>query len=223
MDGMQTSTVSGLVERGQRAREDLEDAQRELMRALDALDVIPGHPEAAFVAAMAGTQRAFASMAVGMGEDLRGVVAAAQVQSREELERLREATRLANATTAQAQAAAVANDVERKRVIERMVKEVAPGIVDSLRGSLVIKEVAYDRRRRAGFYARGALVFVGVFLAGYLISFWQDSAALGVTVQRCQERMVTAQNGEMWCKMDGHLTRGLPPTPTPARPAAPAR
>ena len=46
MDGMQTSTVSGLVERGQRAREDLEDAQRELMRALDALDVIPGHPEA---------------------------------------------------------------------------------------------------------------------------------------------------------------------------------
>ena len=104
-----------------------------------------------------------------------------------------------------------------------MVQEVAPGIVDSLRGSLVIKEVAYDRRRRAGFYTRGALAFVGVFLAGYLISFWQDSAALGVTVQRCQERMVTAQNGEMWCKMDGHLTRGLPPTPTPARPAAPAR
>ncbi|MHB0698698.1 hypothetical protein [Roseomonas mucosa] len=223
--------MDGSIKPGSRSAEEIAEAARanlaertdELRRAMAEFGVRPGHPESVLLHAMTNSQLAFGDMAAEMALLVAKTQEGGKAFLEGQTQVLREATRLANATTAQAQAAAVANDVERNRVIERMVQEVAPGIVDSLRGSLVIKEVAYDRRRRAGFYARGALVFVGVFLAGYLISFWQDSAALGVTVQRCQERMVTAQNGEMWCKMDGHLARGLPPVPAPARPATPAR
>ncbi|KAF2174337.1 hypothetical protein K469DRAFT_695104 [Zopfia rhizophila CBS 207.26] len=152
MDGSIKPGMRGTEEIVTTAMANLAERTEELRRAMSEFGVRPGHPESVLLHAMTSSQLAFGDMAAEMALAVANTQEGAKALVEAEIRELREAIRVAEAVTAQAKAAAAATEVQRDQVIESMIAKVAPGLVDKLGGTLVIKARQYERRRRLLFY-----------------------------------------------------------------------
>ena len=217
MDGSIKPGMRGTEEIVTTAMANLAERTEELRRAMSEFGVRPGHPESVLLHAMTSSQLAFGDMAAEMALAVANTQEGAKALVEAEIRELREAIRVAEAATAQAKAAAAATEVQRDQVIESMIAKVAPGLVDKLGGTLVIKARHYERRRRLLFYLQGAGMFGSVLLVGFLLSYWQTYAAVS-GVERCRAGVVHAPDGWGWCLASKVLATPQP-APGPQGPA----
>ena len=183
------------------AREALQDRIAELRKAMAEFGVRPGHPEAALFGAMMSTQLAFAEMAVEMGQSVDGTIAAAREVNETEVERLREATALADLTIRQARAAAVAAEVEQQRALGKVVESIAPKLAATLRDTVVLKEWRYNKRLNLLHHMKvGGLVLL-VIAGGYALRSWETWGTTSA-LQRCLANVERNAAGRAYCPLD---------------------
>jgi len=114
-----------------------------------------------------------------------------------ELARAREITKAANAALGQARSALINLQVERENVTLRMIHETMPLFATELRKALIyrVKDESDALRLRRFFVA--ALVTICVFLGGFGLRAWDDSAALGA-LGHCLAHPLQSQ-GRIYC------------------------
>lgn len=211
MDARDTAPGGALARRTTEARQNLEESLAALNGAIPEFGVLPGHPEAVFIAAMMGTQRAFGEMAVAFGDDLSGVVAAARELNESELERLREATALADLTVRRAKAATVAAEVEQQRALGQVVKTMAPQIIEVLRDTVILKEWRYNKRLNLLHHVKTGALILLLIAGGYSIRSWETWDATSA-IARCMASVERNVAGRLYCPIDV-MTAAAPPTP----------
>lgn len=183
------------------AREELQRRIEALRRAMVDFGVRPGHPEAVLFGAMMSTQMAFGDMALEMGRTIDGVIAAARELNESELERLREATTLADLTTRQAKGALIAAEVEQQRAVGQVVKTMAPQLIEVLRDTVVLKEWRYNKRLNLLFRTKVVGLALLLIVGGYALRTWEtwDAAA---SVARCVASAERNVAGRLYCPLD---------------------
>jgi hypothetical protein len=114
-----------------------------------------------------------------------------------ELARAREITKAANAALGQARSALINLQVERENVTLRMIHETMPMFATELRKALIyrVKDENDGLRLRRFFVA--ALFALCVFVSGFGLRAWNDSAAVGA-LGHCLAHPVQSQ-GRMYC------------------------
>ena len=156
----------------------------------------------AFVQPLSTTQ--VAARAEGLTPNASASVTAAAA---EETERLRAAIEAARETTKQADRALVqARNLqigaitEQENVTIRMIDQTLPLFVERLQKVLVIREQRWNADLKRRRYALAGVVALAVFLAGFGLSWWQDSAALAA-MDRCLAHPLQA-SGHYYCSID---------------------
>lgn len=114
-----------------------------------------------------------------------------------ELARAREITRAAQIALNQARNAQIALQVEHENVLVRMVEKTLPMFIDRMKNVLVLRERRMNTEILWRRYAVVGFVTLGVFLGGYGLCAWQDSAVIGA-IARCVAQPLEA-NGHLYC------------------------
>jgi hypothetical protein len=114
-----------------------------------------------------------------------------------ELARAREITKAANAALGQARSALINLQVERENVTLRMIHETMPMFATELRKALIyrVKDESDGLRMRRFFVA--AVFTLCVFVGGFGLRAWNDSAAVGA-LGHCLAHPLQAQ-GRLYC------------------------
>ncbi|MBR0664695.1 hypothetical protein GXW71_10060 [Roseomonas hellenica] len=172
-----------------------------LNAAMPEFGVLPGHPEQIFIAAMMGTQRTFGEMAVAWGDDLRGLLRDARELNESELDRLREATALADLTIRQAKAAAVAAEVEQQRALGQVVKSLAPQLTEILRDTVVLKEWRHNKRLNLLHHVKVAALALVLIAGGFALRTW-DTWDATASIARCMASAERNAAGRLYCPLD---------------------
>ena len=201
MDGMEQGTGSALARRAEEARRALEERLDALSAAIPEFGVLPGHPEAVFIGAMMGTQRSFGEMALALGDDLREVVAETRKANESEIERLREATALADVTVRQAKAAAAVAEVDQRRMLGQVVERIAPQLTEILRDTVVLKEWRHNKRLSLLHHVKVAALVLVLIAGGYGLRSWETWRATA-SVERCLAYAERNAAGRLYCPMD---------------------
>ena len=89
-----------------------------------------------------------------------------------------------------------------------MIHETLPMFAERLQKVLAIREQRWNADLRRKRHALAGAVALGVFLAGYTLSSWQDSDRVGA-FDRCLEHPLQA-NGHFDCGVDDLF---VPPEP----------
>jgi hypothetical protein len=125
-----------------------------------------------------------------------------------ELRNLREAIEAANHVVRQGEFAMrqarqmqVGVVVERQHLVEKMVTETLPMFAEKLNEVWVIREKGWNVEARDRRFAIAAAVAMSIFMAGYFLSWWQDSGQLAA-FNRCLAHPVQA-GGHLYCAGDG--------------------
>ncbi len=200
--------MEGMVPAGGRSAAVVEAAREELQRRIEALrkamvdfGVRPSHPEAVLLGAMMSTQMAFGDMALEMGRAIDGVMAAARELNESELERLREATALADLTVRQAKAATVAAEVEQQRALGQVVKNMTPQLIEVLRDTVILKEWRYNKRLNLLHHVKVAALILLLIAGGYTLRAWETWGATA-SVARCMASAERNVAGRLYCPLD---------------------
>ncbi|MBR0641226.1 hypothetical protein [Plastoroseomonas hellenica] len=183
------------------AREELQHRIEALRRAMVDFGVRPGHPEAVLFGAMISTQMAFGDMALEMGRTIDGVIAAARELNESDLERLREATTLADLTTRQAKGALIAAEVEQQRAVGQVVKTMAPQLTEILRDTVVLKEWRHNKRLNLLFRAKVVGLAILLVVGGYALRTWETWDATA-SIARCMASAERNTAGRLYCPLD---------------------
>ena len=91
--------------------------------------------------------------------------------------------------------------VEREHLVEKMVTETLPMFAAQLNEVWVIREKGWNAAARDRRFAIAAVVAIGIFMAGYFLSWWQDSGQVAA-FNRCLTHPVQA-GGQLYCAADG--------------------
>ena len=168
-------------------------------------------PEGRFVAALLGAIEALGRLSASVqgaidaaGKERRKAAEAEYTQARD----LRAAAEAALRQVRNAQASLV---VEHENVTLRMIQETLPMFAERLQNVLVIREQRWNADVRRKRYALAGAVALGVFLAGYGLSWWQDSGPVD-GFDRCLEHPLQYDK-HFYCSIDGLFV----PPQAPAR------
>ena len=82
-----------------------------------------------------------------------------------------------------------------------MIDQTLPLFVERLEKVLVIRERAWNEEVKQRRYATAAAVVMLIFLGGYTLSWWQDSARLAA-MDYCWTHPLQAA-GHTYCRIDG--------------------
>jgi hypothetical protein len=201
MDGVERPPGAALQRRSTEARRSLEESLAALSKAIPEFGVLPGHPEEIFIAAMMGTQRTFGEMAVAFGDDLQRLVDDVRELNESELERLREATALADLTVRQAKAATVAAEVEQQRALGQVVKSMTPQLIEVLRDTVILKEWRHNKRLNLLHHVKVAALVLLLIVGGYTLRAW-ETWDLSASVARCVASAERNAAGRLYCPLD---------------------
>ena len=176
-------------------------------------------PEGRFVSALLGTVEALGRVSVAV----QGAIDRAAQQSRKaaeaELAQARELRGAAEAALRQVRNAQASLVVEHENVTLRMIEETLPMFAQRLQEVLVIREQRWNADVRRKRYAVAGAVALGVFLAGYALSSWQDSGQVAA-VDRCLDQPLV-YHGHYYCRIDSLFAPS--PGQVPAGQTPPAR
>jgi hypothetical protein len=97
---------------------------------------------------------------------------------------------------------------EQETVVVRMMRETLPMFAERLQKVLVVREQRWNADLRRRRYALTGAVTLAVFMAGFALSWWQDSGLVSA-FDRCLEHPLQAA-GRFYCSLDS-LVAAPPP------------
>jgi hypothetical protein len=183
--------------------EPLEGAIRDVERAAHGWGVRTNHPEGRFIAVFMAALRTLGALVAGSVAEMRDIVRGAQSASDAEIERLREATRLAALTIRQA-------EVVQETIVTNVCKDLTKNLISESKQWLVLAEDNIQRRRTRIFamqMSAAALALLTVsFWSGYEVRVLQDEPALQSLARCAKTPMRVAIQGQPtgdWvCKLE---------------------
>ena len=180
----------------------------EVRHAADEWAVRWHEPEGRFISALLGAIEALGRLT----SSVQGVIAAAGREGRAAAEveyaQARELRVAADAALRQARQLQLSLVAEQENVVVRMIHETLPMFTERLQKVLAIREQRWNADLRRRRYALAGAVTLGIFLAGYALSWWQDSDRIAA-FDRCLEHPLQAA-GRFYCGIDGFV---VPPEP----------
>jgi hypothetical protein len=183
--------------------EPLEGAIRDVEQAAHGWGVRANHPEGRFIAVFMAALRALGALVARSVTEMRDIVRGAQSASDAEIERLREATRLAALTIRQA-------EVVQETIVGNVCKDLTKNLISESQRWLVLAEDNIQRRRTRIFamqMSAAALALLSVsFWSGYQIRVLQDEPALQ-SLARCAKTpmrvaVMGQPTGDWVCKLE---------------------
>jgi hypothetical protein len=155
--------------------------------------VMPDHPEGAFISSMIGTQEGFAELALGLADQLHGIVDESRRLAQTELERQRTALRQAEAAVEHAKLASQRMEDEKQAVTRKLIAEVVPEMIKATKDAMIIRERRFNRNIEWGRALGTGALMVGLVLFGYVWGTWSDWGmsrrveTLGSAIRYCQD------------------------------------
>jgi hypothetical protein len=162
--------------------------------------------ESRFVTALLGCTRWMGRLSEASQSEFKRLFEQNRDAAELELARAREITKAANAALGQARSALINLQVERENVTLRMIHETMPMFATELRKALIyrVKDESDGLRLRRFFVA--ALLTLCVFVGGFELRAWNDSAAVGA-LGHCLSHPLQAQ-GRIYCDVTSFRDSG---------------
>lgn len=167
----------------------------------------PDGPLGRWLEAQAQSLSTLADILGGQSKKIDDTLSRISGVATEETERLRAAITAAKETTVQAdRALQLARNLqlgaitEQENVTIRMIDQTLPLFVERLQKVLVIREERWNTDVKRRRYAAAGAAVLAVFLTGFALSWWQDSATLSA-MNRCVAHPLQAA-GHYYCSID---------------------
>lgn len=157
-------------------------------------------PEGRFVSALLGAIEIVGRLTVSVQAAIDASGKDSRAAAEAELARARELQQSAHHALTQARNLQLGAIVEQENVTIRMIDQTLPLFVERLQKVLVIREQRWNADVKRRRYALAGAVALGVFLAGFGLSWWQDSAAQAA-MDRCLAHPLQAA-GHYYCSID---------------------
>jgi hypothetical protein len=128
------------------------------------------------------------------------VVEAAKTLGAIELTKLREGLQGAQIMLSQARTAQTSLEVQREKLVTRMVDNIVPQLAEGVNQWVVIREKEHNRRAAQRLAAVTVTIAFGLVAGGYAFRSWQDTPAteaLGL----CFAKQFAASDGERFCAL----------------------
>jgi hypothetical protein len=187
---------------------ELRRQMEEIRKAGDEWAIRWQEPEGRFVSALLGAieivGRLTVTVQTSIDESARDSRAAAEA----ELAKAKALHQAAQTALLQVRNLELAATAEQENLTVRMIDQTLPLFIERLEKVLVIREQAWNQGVKLRRYAIAAAATLGIFLAGFGLSWWQDGGRLAA-IEVCLTNPVQAA-GHTYCRIDG-LTGGQVP------------
>lgn len=167
----------------------------------------PDGPLGRWLEAQAQSLSTLADILGGQSKKIDDTLSQISGVATEETERLRAAITAAKETTVQAdRALQLARNLqlgaitEQENVTIRMIDQTLPLFVERLQKVLVIREQRWNTDMKRRRYATAGAAVLTIFLTGFALSWWQDSATLSA-MNRCVAHPLQSA-GHYYCSID---------------------
>ena len=157
-------------------------------------------PEGRFISALLGAIEIVGRLTVSVQSAIDAAAHEGRTAAEAELAKARELQQSAHIALAQARHLQLGAITEQENVTVRMIDQTLPLFVERLEKVLVIREQRWNTDVKRRRYAAAGAVVLAVFLAGFGLSWWQDSDRVAA-MDRCLARPLQA-SGHYYCSID---------------------
>jgi hypothetical protein len=158
-------------------------------------------PEGRFVSALLGAIEIVGRLTVAVQGSIDASAKEGRAAADAELAKARKLHDAAQLALMQVRNLELAATAEQENLTVRMIDQTLPLFIERLEKVLVIREQAWNERLKLRRYAIAGAAVLGVFLAGFGLSWWQDSARLAA-IDYCWTHPLQAA-GHTYCRIDG--------------------
>jgi hypothetical protein len=158
-------------------------------------------PEGRFVSALLGAIEIVGRLTVAVQGSIDASAKEGRATADAELAKARKLHDAAQLALMQVRNLELAATAEQENLTVRMIDQTLPLFVKRLEKVLVIREQAWNERVKLRRYAIAGAAVLGIFLAGFGLSWWQDSTRLAA-MDYCWTHPLQAA-GHTYCRIDG--------------------
>lgn len=173
----------------------------EIRKAGDEWAIRWQEPEGRFVSALLGAIEIVGRLTVTMQSSIEASAREGRAAAEAELAQARELQKAAQLALQQVRNLELAATAEQENLTVRMIDQTLPLFVERLEKVLVIREQAWNQGAKLRRCAIAAAATLGIFLAGFGLSWWQDGGRLAA-IEACLTNPVQAA-GHTYCRIDG--------------------
>lgn len=158
-------------------------------------------PEGRFISALLGAIEIVGRLTVSVQAAINASAKERRAAAEAELAKARKLHEAAQLALMQVRNLELAATAEHENLTVRMIDQTLPLFVERLEKVLVIREQAWNEGVKWRRYAIAGAVALGIFLAGFGLSWWQDSGRLAA-IDYCWTHPLQAA-GHSYCRIDG--------------------
>lgn len=173
----------------------------EIRKAGDEWAIRWQEPEGRFVSALLGAIEIVGRLTVAVQSSIDASAKDGRAAAEVELAKARELHKAAQLALTQVRNLELAATAEQENLTVRMIDQTLPLFVERLEKVLVIREQAWNEGVKWRRYAMAGAAVLGIFLAGFGLSWWQDSSRLAA-MDYCWTHPLQAA-GHTYCRIDG--------------------
>jgi hypothetical protein len=158
-------------------------------------------PEGRFISALLGAIEIVGRLTAAVQSSIDASARDGRAAAEAEFAKARKLHDAAQLALMQVRNLELAATAEQENLTVRMIDQTLPLFVERLEKVLVIREQAWNDGVKLRRYAMVGSVVLGIFLAGFGLSWWQDSARLAA-IDYCWTHPLQAA-GHTYCRIDG--------------------
>lgn len=158
-------------------------------------------PEGRFVSALLGAIEIVGRLTVAVKSSIDASARDGRAAAEAELAKARKLHDAAQLALMQVRNLELAATAEQENLTVRMIDQTLPLFVERLEKVLVIREQAWNQGVKLRRHAIAGAAALGIFLAGFGLSWWQDSDRLAA-MDSCWTHPLQAA-GQTYCRIDG--------------------
>ncbi|WP_459677757.1 hypothetical protein [Acidisoma sp. 7E03] len=172
----------------------------EIRKAGDEWAIRWQEPEGRFVSALLGAIEIVGRLTVTVQTSIDASARDSRAAAEAELAKARALQQAAQITLLQARNLELAATAEQENLTVRMIDQTLPLFIERLEKVLVIRERAWNQRVTLRRYGIAAAATLGIFVAGFGLSWWQDASRLAA-IEACWMNPFSAA-GHTYCRID---------------------
>jgi hypothetical protein len=180
---------------------ELRQQTEEIRKAGDEWAIRWQEPEGRFVSALLGAIEIVGRLTVTVQTSIDASARDSRAAAEAELAKAKALHQAAQTALLQVRNLELAATAEQENLTVRMIDQTLPLFIERLEKVLVIREQAWNHKVKLRRYAIAAAATLGIFLAGFGLSWWQDGERLAA-IEACLTNPVQAA-GHTYCRIDG--------------------